>query len=220
MGNESVSTALSQKKNPGSRNPSDSSAQKDILTAAKGGGVTFAGKLFDYVVRFVFGIVVARMLGAEQWGLYALGLTVVTTLSPMALLGLPQGVVRYIPIANRERNDADLWSIVQVSIALPTLISFVFASIVYIFADPISNQLFNEPRLMPVLRLISVAIPLLSLITITGSIVRGFKQIQYQVYAEQIAFQLVKFFLSLVLLYLGLMVTGLIIAHIIASSHG
>jgi O-antigen/teichoic acid export membrane protein len=217
--NKSAEGALSQKENPQSHHLSESNSDnnKDILTAAKGGGIAFAGMLFGYGIRFVFSIIVARILGAEEWGLYALGFTVITTLSTLALLGLPAGVVRYVPIANRQRVKTDLWGIIQYSIALPALISFIFASVVFILAEPLSNQLFNEPRLTPVLRLISVGIPLLSLITITESITRGFKQIQYEVYADNVIFNLVKLFISIVLLYWGLRVMGVIIAHIAAS---
>jgi len=39
---------------------------QDILIAAKGGGISFAGKLFEYLVRFVFSVIVARKIGAND----------------------------------------------------------------------------------------------------------------------------------------------------------
>jgi O-antigen/teichoic acid export membrane protein len=217
---ESTTGASSQKAYRESLELSDHSvvANQGILTAAKGGGIAFAGMLFAYSARFVLSIVVARMIGAEQWGLYALGFTLITTLSTMALLGLPAGVVRFVPIANRQDDEAHLWGIIQVSIILPTLISLIFAGTVFLLAEPISQRGFHEPRLTPILRLISLGIPLLALTKVNSSITRGFKKIQYEVYADNVIQYLVKLPLTLVLLFIGLDAMGVVIAHIAASA--
>jgi len=217
---ESVIDTSSKTEIPGALQlpASDAVPRQDILTAAKGGGIAFAGMLFAYISRFVFGIVVARMIGAEQWGLYALGLTVATIVSTMALLGLQTGVVRYVPIAVRQRDEAGLWGIIQVSIALPALLGLIFATIVFLLAEPLAKQAFNEPDLEPVLRLISLSIPLAALITIVSSITRGFKQMQYEVYANNVALSLVKLSLTVGLLIAGLGTMGVVAAHVTASA--
>ena len=148
---------------------------QDFLTAAKGGSISFVGKLFEYAVRFAFSIIVARTIGAEQFGLYTLGFTVVSIASMLALLGLQTGLVRFLPPAIRQKDDASIWGIIQVCGGLPALLSLALAVGVILLADPLASMAFHEPRLAPVLRLISLSIPL---DTLASYRVRGCHQLQ------------------------------------------
>jgi O-antigen/teichoic acid export membrane protein len=82
---------------------------RDILTAAKGGGMIFFGNLFSYACRFVFGIIVARAIGAAGYGLYDLGVTASLILGGVAVLGLESGIVCCLPAAVSDRDEAQVW---------------------------------------------------------------------------------------------------------------
>jgi hypothetical protein len=49
-----------------------SSFERNLIGVAKGGGITLAGKLFNNVIRLVTAFLLARFLGAEQYGMYQL----------------------------------------------------------------------------------------------------------------------------------------------------
>ena len=187
-----------------------------ILLAAKGGGIAFAGNLFVYFVRFAFGVVLARLLGAELLGLYSLSSTITDIVATLALLGLGTGLVRYLSIAISHKNEAGAWGIIQEGIAIPGLVSLVLAIGVFLFAAPLSTHVFNKPNLAPVLRLASLGIPMLALIQVGSAITQGFKHMEYKVYAEDVALNLVKLVLSVVLIGAGLAVMGAMVAHLAA----
>lgn len=195
---------------------SDTTPKKDILTAAKGSGIAFFGSLFEYAFRFAFSIVITRSIGAEQFGLYTLALTAVTFAAAVADLGLSIGVMRFVPIFAQERDEAGLWGLLQSTAALVGTISLFMAGGVFALADPLAERLLHEPSLAPLLRLASVAVPLGALTTVAVEATRGFKQMQYKVYAQDIAFQMVKFVLTVILLSLGLGVFGALMAHVTA----
>jgi len=46
--------------------PADQTFSQNILFTAKGGSIAFTGRVFEYAIRFVFSIIVARIIGAEQ----------------------------------------------------------------------------------------------------------------------------------------------------------
>ena len=196
--------------------PQVSSSDQDIIVAAKGGGIAFAGNLIDFAIRFVFGIVVARLLGAKGLGLYSLGTMIPEILAASALLGLSVGMARYIPIAVSQKDTPRLWGTIQVGIALPLLICVPLTIGVFLSADFLSQRLFSNPELAPVLRLASLGIPLLALIAILSSITQGFKRMEYKVYAEDICNNVVKLIITVVLIAAGLSVTGAITAQIVA----
>ena len=188
----------------------------NILLAAKGGGIAFAGNLSVYIIRFAFSIVIARLLGAELLGLYSLGQTVTDVAGIMAALGLSAGMVRYIPIAISQKDKSRLWGIIQTGLAIPIMVGLVLALGVFLLADPLSIRLFGRPDLAPVLRLSSVGIPLLALISVMAAITQGFKRMEFKVYSQDITLNLSKLILSVALLAIGLSVMGAVAAYIIS----
>ena len=193
---------------------------QDILAAAKGGGISFVGRLFEYTTRFAFSIIVARTIGAEQFGLYTLGVTVTEITSMIALLGLQTGMVRFIPIALRQRDEGRVWGIIQVGATIPALLSLLLFGTIFLSADPIAAQVFHESRLAPVLRLVCLAIPLDALNFVAFSVIQSFKQLKYSVLANQIVAPLAKLALTIGLLVIGLGTLGIVAAHVAASAIG
>ncbi len=194
----------------------DLSPDHDILTAAKGGGIIFFGNLFSYASRFAFGIVVARSIGADGYGLYDLGITTVLTLTGVVLLGLPGGIVRFLPAVLRERDEARVGGILQASVALVGFVSLVMALIIFGLADPLADNLFHEPSLAPILRIASVCIPLTAVGRVLIAAIQGFEEMQYQVYADSILFNVGKIGLTVLFLSAGLGASGVLTAHVVA----
>jgi O-antigen/teichoic acid export membrane protein len=58
--------------------------------------VFFAGTLFTAVAGYLFKIYVARKLGADALGVYALGMTIVGFLGVFNGLGVPQAATRFV----------------------------------------------------------------------------------------------------------------------------
>jgi O-antigen/teichoic acid export membrane protein len=190
-----------------------SESDNNIILTAKGGGISFAGKMFVYLFRFLFGIILARVLGAELLGLYTLTLTITDIIAVLSLLGLGAGLVRYIPIAINQKDDARLWGIIQIGVIIPFLISVVLAFGLFIFADLVANGLFHRPDMAQLLRVASVGIPLFALMSELSSVTQAFKRMEFEVYSVDIAFNLSKLVLSALFLVLGLSVVGVLIAH-------
>jgi len=186
--------------------------ERDILTAAKGGSISFIGLLFVFGMRLIFGVTIARLLGAEDYGLYTLGFSIITTLSQVSVLGLSEAAVRYIPIAIRKRYESELFGIIQVSIVLPLIISIILAGMLFFLAESIAYRLFNDPQLTTIFRLFSISLPFLVLTRILESIHRGFKKMQYIVFSSQITYHILKMGLAVLLIFVGLAVTGVVIA--------
>jgi len=184
------------------------SSDQVILTTAKGGGIAFAGNLFGYIVRFAFGIMIARLLGAELFGLYSLGMTFPEIAGTIAVLGLSAGLARFIPIAITNKDEPRLRGLIQVGIAIPGLVGLGLAVVIFLSANLISVRFYDQPALTPVLRLASWAIPLFALISVLEAITQGFKRMEYKVYSIDITLPILKLLLTVILLIAGLGVMG------------
>jgi O-antigen/teichoic acid export membrane protein len=193
---------------------------QDVLTAAKGGGISFVGRLFEYIVRFAFSIIVARAIGVEQFGLYTLGTTVVSIAAMLALLGFQTGIVRFMPPAIRKRDDARIWGIIQIATGLPAISGLILATGLFLFAYPLANMVFHDNRLVFVFRLACLGIPLEALNWIAFTIVQSFKKMQYIALANNIVIPVSKLFFSIAFLAAGLSTSGIVAAHVIATAAG
>jgi O-antigen/teichoic acid export membrane protein len=191
-------------------------SDQNILTAAKGGGITLFGAVFEYTTRFVLGILLARFMGAEQYGLYSLANTALSILTGMALLGLTAGILRYVPVFVHNRDEEALWGTLQVGLGIPVVISVFMGIGLFVFADSFANLVFHEPRLTPLLRVAAIAVPFSALMYATASATRGFKQMQHKVIAQDISLTLIKLVLVVLLAFVGLNAVGAMTAHAVA----
>lgn len=180
---------------------------------AKGGGITFVGALLAYGVRFVMGIVVARSLGSDQFGLYNLALTVASIAAGMALLGLPSALVRYISLFASRRDEGGIWSILQIGLGSTTALSLLLALCMYLFATPIAEHIFHEIELSPLLRLASLMVPSLTLVDILAAATRGFKRMEYTAIVKNVLQPLIKFVLVVIFAITGLNTVQALTAH-------
>lgn len=187
-----------------------------IVTAVKGGGITFAGQVFSYCASLGFSVIIARFLGAGDYGLYKLSITVIGVVAGLSYIGLNGGITRFIPVALNEQNNTKVCGIVQVGVGIPAAIAMVLTLGVFLAADLIANQFFNNPDLGALLRLASLSIPLIVLTNCLCSIAQGFKQVQYEVYSRNFVFDTMKVLLSVLLLLIGLGVTGVVVAYVAA----
>jgi O-antigen/teichoic acid export membrane protein len=204
----------SQTKTPASA--SFAETERNVLTAAKGGGIAFGGTLVAYAVRVVMGIVLGRSLGPEQFGLYSLALTAATTAGGLALVGLPSALVRYVSLFKSKRDDEGIWGTLQVGIAFATVVSVLLGIGMYAWADLVAEWAFHDPRLALPLRLASMMIPFLTLIDVLAAATRGFNKMQYTAIAKNMSQPVIKLFLVGVLAIGGLSTAKALTAHLVS----
>lgn len=156
----------------------------NMTAVAKGGGVIFTGKLFLDAVRFVTAFILARLLGAKEYGMYSLALSATNIGVGMALLGLDAALIRYVAVMMGRKDDESVWGTIQVGISVAMLLSVVSGTVLFGFAYPIAEKAFHKATLAPLLQLAAVLIPVLTLSEVLASITKGFKRMDYPVIAQ------------------------------------
>lgn len=131
------------------------------VTALAGGGTALLlASVAGNAVSYAFGIFVARALGAEQFGLYALGLTVFNVLALFAPLALDVGVIKFVSgqLAAGETGRASRTIVAAGAIA--TASGLLAAVGLALFAPWLSSSIYHKPALSAVLWWFAVALPL------------------------------------------------------------
>ena len=150
-------------------------ARSDLQTSDASPPRTRFGNLAEVALQFGFTLVgrgsylalqviLARMLGPEGFGLYAIGWTVAGLASTLAPIGMPQAILRY-GIGGR-----------SALISRPAIVASAagLACMVLLLLAPslVATRVFGEPMAIPIIRAFAPSIPLFCLAGIVWSALR------------------------------------------------
>jgi O-antigen/teichoic acid export membrane protein len=196
-------------------NPGDVS--RHVVFMARGGGITFAGKMFLTAVRVITAVMLARLLQASQLGLYSMALSMANIGVAVAIFGLDAALVRYVAVLSARRDDKALWGALQLSFGLGMTLSVLTGTLLFALAYPAADLLFGEPALAPLLQLTAVIVPLLTLSELLAGAIRGFKRMDYAALAQFIAQPVIRLVLIALLAIGGLTTAEAIITFGLAD---
>jgi O-antigen/teichoic acid export membrane protein len=129
---------------------------KDKVTTSV--GVVLGMLAAQRVVAFARGMIFARVMGTEQYGIYTLSFFLIPIMVLIASLGLPASFGRFIP--RYEQRGAVRWFMRQtftVTIALSTLV----AAAIILAPGFFSRLLYGDPGYTNVMTLAAVCVPLM-----------------------------------------------------------
>ncbi|HET7582056.1 MAG TPA: flippase [Candidatus Limnocylindria bacterium] len=189
---------------------------RHVVLAAKGGGMVFAGRLFVWGTRFGMAVLLARTLGADQYGLYNVTLTIATLGSAFSVIGLDSALIRYVAVYSRRSDRQGVLGTLRVGIGLPMLVSGGAALILLLLAAPIAS-LAGDTRLEPLIRIGAVLVPAMVSNSLLAAALQGAQRIGWAVLAEQFAQPTVRLAILLVLVAVGMTPEGAVTASTLAT---
>jgi O-antigen/teichoic acid export membrane protein len=149
---------------------------ESLKSILKSSGLFIVGRFTKLPIAFISQVILARYLLSERYGILAQGLAVLEILSFLAALGLQEGISRFIPIFAQEKREdkvrgAMAWA------HMFTLVLGTCLAVALAFSSPwIGGRFFKDPLVVPVLKIIAVALPLFALQKITQNCFRGLKR--------------------------------------------
>lgn len=189
------------------------SRKETVRELFKGGSIVFVGLVVELGISFVAKILMARVLGQVDYGVATLGITTLSFSSAILLLGLNNGVGRYLP---RFDETADrkgvILSALEVSLPLATLVAVA----VIVFADPIATMVLRAPETTQVLRVAAVGIPFAVLLKLSIGVVQGMEQTVPKVLIRNILQPVLRFGLIAGVLVVGLGSLGILWAYTVS----
>jgi len=107
----------------------------------------FLGTLFTMAAGYLVKIYVARVLGAEQLGLYALGMTLASLIQLVGIVGLQGTAARYVAAYNATGKFDELRGFLTRSAGTVVLLNLIF-SVGFVFSGRwIARTLYHAPDL-------------------------------------------------------------------------
>jgi O-antigen/teichoic acid export membrane protein len=163
------------------KNSKNSVLDLSLNNVAKGSFFVFIGISVGMLFGFIGRIMFARLYSPADYGIFSLGVSLITVLTVIGTLGFKDGVSRQISYYEKKGDKDKCNSIVFWSIILSIFVS-VFISIILLFnVNVISEKIFSISGYSFQLKIFFIGIPFFTLIQILVSIFRGYHRVKEQI---------------------------------------
>jgi O-antigen/teichoic acid export membrane protein len=200
--------------------PADHEAQfrSEMGQISRHSAVFFAGTLFTAVAGYLFKIYVARVLGPDALGIYALGMTIVGFFGLFNGLGLPQAAVRFVAAYSATEQWERLHAFLRRAFGLLGTANVVLAAAMVVVGPWLARSLYHAPALIPYLHLFAVILILGAFTTFLGQVLAGYKDVARRTVITNFVGSPVNILFGIVLLSLGLGLRGYLMAQIASAA--
>jgi len=179
--------------------------------------VFFAGTLFTAVAGYLFKIYLARVLGADALGIYALGMTIVGFFGLFNGLGLPQAAVRFVAAYSATEQWQRLHGFLRRALGLLGIGNVVLAGAMMVVGPWLARSLYHAPALVPYLHLFAVMLVLSAFTGFLGQVLAGYKDVALRTVITNFIGSPLNIVFGVVLLSLGFGLRGYLLAQVVTS---
>ena len=137
-------------------------------------GAYFAGTLFTAAAGCFFKIYLARKLGAEALGLYALGMSLVAFLGLFNAVGLPTAAARFVAEYSARREYARLGGFVRGGLALLSIGNLLLGAMFLLVGPWVAVHFYHAPALRSYLWAFALIMLFSVLSTFLGQVMAGY----------------------------------------------
>jgi O-antigen/teichoic acid export membrane protein len=162
-----------------------SALARDRSRLARGATVSLAGRMTGRLSHILGQVVVARLFGAEAFGLYAVGWTVLRVATLVSPLGLQHGAIKFGSVY-WQRDPARLKGVLLQSLVYAAAGSLVASTVLYALAPWLAERIFQNSQLEPILRWFAPALVFAGLLKVAAAATRISQKAQYGVLSEDV----------------------------------
>ena len=186
----------------------EQAVDRDVVMIAEGAGINLAGKFFGRAMHWVSQLILARWLGPAMFGLYAISWNLLRTLGIVVPLGLDFGVIRF-GVKHPEEHPEEQSNVIGLSLGISFLVGLGAGLLLRALAPTIA-QIFDKPGLVPVLRLMALALPLMSGLRVAAAATRLTKNMKFSILSEEVGQPLANLLGIAIVYYAGWSLMGVV----------
>jgi O-antigen/teichoic acid export membrane protein len=189
-----------------------------MATISRQSAVYFAGTILTTVAAFFFKIFLARTLGAEALGIYALGMTIVGLLGLFNALGLPTAATRFVAAYSARGQLVQLGIFLRGSLALLTTCNVLLGLVVLAVGPWIAVHFYHLPALRPYLWAFALIMFFGVLNTFLGQIMAGYHDVARRTFITHFLGSPANILFAVVLISLGFHLHGYLAAQVASAA--
>jgi O-antigen/teichoic acid export membrane protein len=167
------------------------------------------------IIGYLFYVVVAR-LGPETFGVFSLCVAVVIFASQLAGLGMPAGVVRYVPFYYGRGDEARLRGLLLLALGVSGGMALLLGGGLYAGAPYLSQAIWRNPAMSWGLQIMAVAVLLLALKQVLVKAFVALHRYQYRIVFFQLMENALKVGFVVAFIAIGWGLAGILTAYVLA----
>jgi O-antigen/teichoic acid export membrane protein len=179
--------------------------------------VFFLGTLFTMGAGYLVKVYVARVLGAEQLGVYALGITMVSLVQMAGMLGLHGTAPRFVAVYKATGKFGELRGYLTRSIGAILCLTLIWSVGLVLGGSWIARNLYHAPDLAQYIPLFAVLAVLGAINVFYCQVLAGFKDVAKRTIITNFVGSPLVIALTVLLLALGTGMWGYLSAQIASS---
>jgi len=193
----------------------------DVARLARGGALVLIAGLAGRGLLYVYEVLCSRTLGPDDYGLFGLGLTVVTVAAALARFGMDSAVVKFVPghRANGEPGAAKGAAIF--ALATAGAAGLVVSIMLWASADVLAGLFRGLGGGMPVAHLIrwfAPAVPFSAVLWVGLALTRAHRTARYELLLRGLLRPGLLIALTAVFFACGYRITGAVVANVAAGA--
>lgn len=189
----------------------------EIRKTAKGAGLTLLGGGIGAALDLAGQVLLARFLGMGGLGLYSLGMATVRISEVFARLGIPLGGTRLVSIY-KGKDPRRLKGVLISSTGACLLSGCLAGFMLWLLAGDIAQRIFQDSQMAQVLRALAPAVPCVTLLAVSSSLLTGFHTTKFTVLSRNLIEPGANLGLVALFLILGQGLKGVIWAFIASNA--
>jgi O-antigen/teichoic acid export membrane protein len=182
--------------------------------AAKGSFHLFIGKASSTIISTITSILLARLLGPENYGLYSIALVLPSLFVGVVKLGLGPALTHFAARFRAERKLKAVSKFIETGLLFEIVVSLFVSMLCIHFSDSLALYVHNRGEIGYYLRLGAMLIPLQTLFDVLTAIFIGINRMQLNSLMMGV-FSALKLVFSCLLILLGFDIIGALLGYIL-----
>jgi len=158
---------------------------------------------FGLGLNYVYAIGLARFLGPEDFGLFAIGLAVFNVVSVLSIGGLDHAALRYLTSPDTGEVSASSWSTVRTLLAVTLGGGLLWGGCVVLLRGGLAGDFFHDSRLPMVFLCFAVAVPFFALSSVLIAALQAMHIVRWRLLVKYLCEPVAKAALTVLLLWAG-----------------
>jgi len=189
----------------------------------RGGFFLILGNIISIIVSAVSVLIVARILGPEEYGLYSISIIVPSLLSLFLRMGINEGTIKQLASFKVSGEESKIANLLVQILSFKFLLGLIVTVICFTFSDYFAVYFFHRPDMSYYIQIASLLIVLQEIFLILNSFFIGSDKAQFNALITDVqAFFKAAISASLVIIGLGIFgaLAGHVASYVIACSLG
>jgi O-antigen/teichoic acid export membrane protein len=187
----------------------------DHKIIASGGSVLLLASAFGNGLNYLFGIFLARTLGPDEFGLYALAVTLFNILVLGTVFGVDTGAVKFVSYHLGEGQLRKAKAVLVAAASTAFSSGLITAIGLAVLAPSLALVVYGIPEITASFRLFALAIPFAAVTIVLISGLQAFQTVRYTVIIKYFWEPIAKFVLAALAIFFGYQLLGVISAIVL-----